>query len=302
MKLSGISVVILTFNEERHIERCIRSVTGVATDIFVVDSFSTDATTSIADSLGAKVYQNSWVNYATQFNWALATLPIKTDWVFRLDADEIIDDNLGSVLKNLTGYIDPGVTGIYVKRKIIFLGQWIKHGGMYPVQTLRIFRYGAAFCEMRWMDEHIKITMGRTISLAGNVVDNNFNNIGWWITKHNGYATREAIDILNFRYGFMAYDGVEPRITGNQVQRKRWLKTRYASLPLFVRPFVYFLYRYVVRFGFLDGVRGLIWHFLQGFWYRFLVDVKIYEIFINSGRTKEGIKLFLKDAYGISLE
>lgn len=133
----------------------------------------------------------------------------------RLDADETIDNELRESMKMLPGIIDQNITGIYVLRKMLFLGQWIRYGAMYPVQTLRIFRYGATLCEMRRMDEHIKITMGRTISLAGNVVDNNINNIGWWIAKHNGYATREAIDLLNLRYGFMAYDEVEPRLMGN---------------------------------------------------------------------------------------
>jgi hypothetical protein len=132
-------------------------------------------------------------------------------------------------------------------------------------------------------------------------VDDNLNSLGWWIGKHNGYATREAIDLLNLRLGIIKSDCLEPSLTGTQAQKKRLLKTHYARLPLFVRPFIYFIYRYFFKFGFMDGVEGLMWHFLQGFWYRFLVDAKIFEINRNCGNSGDRIKAFLLQEYGIEL-
>jgi glycosyltransferase involved in cell wall biosynthesis len=301
MERSGLSVIILTYNEERHIERCITSVAGVADGIFVVDSDSTDRTREIAESLGARVYRNPWVNHATQFNWALANLPVRTTWVLRLDADELIDGELANSLKRLSDFDDSDIAGMYVRLKRVFLGRWIKHGGMYPLFLLRVFRFGAASCELRWMDECIKTTTGRTITLEGNLVDDNQNYLGWWTAKHNGYAIREIVELLNLKYGFFATEMIAPTRTGDPQQRKRWLKHTYASLPLFVRPFIYFLYRYFLKLGFLDGKEGLIWHFLQGFWYRFLVDAMIYEIYRKGGVDTESIKLAIEREYGIKL-
>jgi len=151
------------------------------------------------------------------------------------------------------------------------------------------------------MDEHIKLTEGETVFFENDLVDDNTNNLTWWTEKHNNYATREAIDILNIIHEFLKYNEVEAKFFGTQEQRKRWLKQRYARLPLFTRPFLYFLWRYIFKLGFLDGTQGLIWHFLQGFWYRFLVDAKIYEINLIRKEKKISLKDALQEEYGIKL-
>jgi glycosyltransferase involved in cell wall biosynthesis len=296
-----ISVIILTYNEERHIERCIRSVTDIATEIFVVDSYSKDRTLEIAESLGARVYQNPWVNHAVQFNWALDNLPITTGWVFRLDADEIVAESLKEQILVQMGQLEENITGVYVRRRMIFMGRWIKHGSMYPIYVMRLLRYGKGYCEQRWMDEHLKITEGEAITFKNDIIDDNRNNLGWWINKHNNYAVREAIELLNIKFGLVQQDGIPARLMGTQEQRKRWLKIRYASFPLYFRPFLYFTYRYLFRFGFLDGSEGLIWHFLQGFWYRFLIDAKISEIYRKGGVDAASIKRVMKEEYEIDL-
>jgi glycosyltransferase involved in cell wall biosynthesis len=294
-------VIILTYNEERHIERCIKSVEDVAEQIYVVDSQSTDRTREIAQALGAEVRINPWVNHATQFNWALDNLTIRSTWVLRLDADEYIDRELAESLKTLPALADSDVSGIFVSLKRVFLGRWIKHGGMYPLYLLRIFRFGAARSEMRWMDEHIKVSSGSTVTLPGNLSDDNLGNLGWWTAKHNGYATREMIELLSLKFDTAAYRGVSADRRGNQVQRKRWLKHQYASLPLFVRPLLYFLYRYLLKMGFRDGREGLVWHFLQGFWYRFLVDAQIFELHRKGAVNAETFRALIKREYGIEL-
>lgn len=296
-----LSIIILTYNEEQHLERCISSVCDIATNVYVIDCFSTDHTSKIAISLGAQVYENRWVNYATQFNWALDNVPISTKWILRLDADEVVTDELKLELKTRLHSLPDDVSGIHIKRRMFFMDRWIHHGDMYPVFMLRLFRSGIGRCEMRWMDEHIKISHGTTIAFKHDIIDHNLNNLTWWIAKHNGYATREAVDLLNLKHNYIHYDGVASELFGSQAQRKRWLKVRYANLPLFVRPFLYFIYRYVIKLGFLDGKEGLTYHFLQGFWYRFLVDAKLFEIQKKCGSDVDKIVVFLRSEYGIDI-
>lgn len=297
--MSDLSVIILTFNEEKHLERCIRSLLSVTDKIFVVDSFSTDNTIEIAKKLGAQVYQNAYVNHAIQFQWGLDHCDIKTSWVMKLDADEYLLPSLQTEINEKLPSISENISGIYIKRRVVFQDRWIRFGDYYPIWLLRIWRFSDGHIEQRWMDEHIKLTHGKTVNFHEDLVDHNLNNLTWWTTKHNHYATREAIDILNILHKFLKYDEIEVNFFGTQEQRKRWLKKRYAKLPLFTRPFIYFIWRYFIKFGFLDGKQGLIWHFLQGFWYRFLVDAKIYEIQKKSKESGESVQKILHEEHNI---
>lgn len=274
-----ITVVILTFNEERHIERCLCSVMAFAKDIVIVDAFSSDRTVEYARRLGARIFQNPWVNYATQFQWALDHCGIATDWVMRLDADEIVEADLAAAMDVGLGNAKPGISGYYVKRKYKFLGQWIRRGGMYPVYVLRVWKTGSGRIEQRWMDEHIVLHDGQADHLDGNIVDDNLNPVSWWIQKHNGYASREMIDVLNQRYRFLPKDDtLAQQSESSQAQWKRFLKERvYNRLPLFCRPILYFFYRYVVQMGFCDGTLGFGFHLMHALWYRSLVDLKVLE-------------------------
>ncbi len=273
---ADLTVIILTFNEEQHLPRCLQSLQGVAKRVVVVDCFSTDGTVALAQSHGAELVQHVWVNYSTQLNWALDNVPIDTQWTMRLDADEVVTPELAAALHNgLPGY-PATVMGLTVNRQIHFLGKWIRHGGIYPIRMLRVWRTGHGRCENRWMDEHM-IVEGEIGHLSADIADINLNNVTWWTGKHNHYASREAVDLLMHRR-----KGDEETATAHlnfQAKLKRWLKLKvYARLPLGLRALLYFLYRYFVRLGFLDGWQGLAFHFLQGFWYRFLVDVKVHEL------------------------
>jgi glycosyltransferase involved in cell wall biosynthesis len=273
-----ITALILTYDEELHLARCMASLQGVASDIVVVDSFSPDRTVEIAKAHGARVIQNPWVNYATQFNWGLSQLDAQTDWVLRIDADEVITPALAQDIRARLDGIAPEVDGAYCDRRMTFQGALIRHGGVFPVRVLRLFRHGRGRCENRWMDEHIKVP-GRTVNLSGEIIDDNLNPLTWWIDKHNRYSNREAVDLLNLEYGFMPHDTISDLASGQQARVKRWLKEHlYARLPPGFRAFAYFFYRYVLRLGFLDGAAGSSFHFLQGFWYRYLVDAKIAEV------------------------
>jgi hypothetical protein len=161
---------------------------------------------------------------------------------------------------------------------MIFQGKMIRYGGVFPVKVLRVFRYGKGECENRWMDEHIKLD-GRSVSLNSELIDDNLNTLTWWTDKHNKYASREAVDLLNLEYGFMPHDSVARLRGGSQAGLKRWIKEHgYARLPRGLRAFIYFFYRYILRLGFLDGQAGTSFHLLQGFWYRYLVDAKVAEV------------------------
>jgi len=300
--MNDISVIILTYNEEKHIERCIKSLKPFVKEIFIVDSYSTDKTIDIAQSLGAKVYQNKWVNYATQFQWGLDNCPIKTKWVMRMDADEYVEPLLAKNITNTLSTINDDIKGIYLKRKVFFMDKWIKWGGFYPHVLLRIWQYKYGRIEQRWMDEHIVLSEGKTIIINdGNIVDDNKNNITWWINKHNNYATREMLDLMNIKYNFMPIDDALKNNDDPQAKIKRYIKENlYSKLPYGIRPFIYFIYRYFLRLGFLDGFRGFVWHFMQGWWYRMLVDVKCYE-FERKLKQYSQIKELLKEEYGIDV-
>ena len=299
--MAELSVILLTHNEEKHIGRCLASLKPFTSQIFIVDSFSTDQTVEIARSMGAVVVQNAWVTYAAQFNYGIQHTPFQSRWLMRMDADEYVTPELAEEIRRRLPLLPDDVGGVYVKRRVMFMNRWIRRGGYYPIWLLRMWRRNQGFCEELWMDEHIKVTEGRTIQFEHDIVDHNLNNLTWWTQKHNMYAIREVIDNLNIRYNFDENETVVPRFLGTQEQRRRYLKLKYASLPLFTRPVAYFLYRYIIRLGFLDGRPGLMWHFLQGLWYRFLVDAKLYEVYHRAGRDRDAIIDFIKTEYGKDL-
>ena len=194
MTKDSIAAIILTKNEEKHIARCINSLKGICNEVFIIDSLSTDRTCEIAEELGAKVYKNPWKNYATQFNYGVYQCPIQSEWIWRIDADEFLEGNIGIAVKNALSNCSADVNGIYVRKRIDFMGKPLLHGGWYPSYHLKVFRRGHGDCENRWMDEHIRIFDGTTITIEeGNQVDANLNDLTWWTEKHNGYATREMV-------------------------------------------------------------------------------------------------------------
>lgn len=293
-----IAAIILTYNEEKHIERCINSLKGVCDEIFVVDSFSTDMTVELAEKQGAKVCQHTFVNQAVQFNWAIGECPVKAEWIWRVDADEYISEELGRKVKDAINNCDADVNGIYVNKRIVFKGRALMHGGWYPAPQIKIIRKGFGRSENKVMDEHLIITSGKTIYVDGDQTDENLNDLTWWTEKHNNYASREALNMLRMQYGLDENEeSVTARFWGNDAERKRWMKIRYARMPLFLRPVLYFFVRYFIKRGFLDGKEGFIWYVLQGLWYRFLVDAKIFELKKRFGFKDEDIKAYIMDKY-----
>lgn len=277
MRTEPLSVVILTFNEEANIEGCLKSVHGYANRIFIVDSYSTDKTLEIAKQYTNDVYQNEFLGYSKQRNWALKNLPFPGEWIFVLDADERLTQELKDEIDVILSRPPSDVSGYYVKRRFIFMGRWIKYGGYYPVWLLRFFRYPDAFCEEREMSEHYFVR-GGTARLNSDFIHEDRKGISSWIEKHNRYASLGALDLQKVS----STGKRNVSLLGEQVERKRYLwKTIWRRLPLLFRPFAYFFFRYFLMLGFLDGKEGAIYHFLHGLWYPFLIDVKYIELEIK---------------------
>jgi glycosyltransferase involved in cell wall biosynthesis len=268
-------------------------------EVLVVDSYSTDGTVAIAMSSGVKLLQRKFVNYADQYNWALSRVPHDCDWVLRIDADEYVTPDLVDEINCIIPTLPADVHGIVVGRSVRFLGCHIRYGGVFPVRVLRVFRSGKGRCERRWMDEHVIVT-GRTVTCKGALIDDNRNSLSWWIDKHNRYASREAVDLLNLEFCFAPFDSVADMNDRAEASRKRWLKEKvYSRMPLGVRALLYFVYRVIVRLGFLDGATGMAYHFFQGLWYRFLVDQKIREVKAHMSRNQVDIRIAIREVLQI---
>lgn len=302
--LPGVTTVILTYDEEVHIARAVASARAFSREVLVVDSFSRDATVAIARSMGARVVQHAWVNYARQFRFALEECGIRTEWILRLDADELVGADLAAKLDATLPTLPLDVTGVVFNRRHMFMGRWVRHGGRYPLRLLRVWRNGLGEIEDRWMDEHVRLRSGRKIALSGEFADACERDIAFFVAKHNGYAAREALDVLGRKYGLFGAPPLTAAGSGVQARLKRLVKERlYNRLPFGVGPLAYFLWRYVAQLGFLDGRAGLVYHLMQGFWYRFLVDVRVLELerAIAPCRTAEERLTALRRATGLQL-
>jgi len=271
----SLSVIILTHNEEANLPACLESLKGLDCEVFVVDSGSTDRTMEIAQTYSAHVVSHEFHTQAQQLNWALDHLPLRGNWILRLDADERLTPELAQELGFLLPVVDLGITGFYLKRRVYFMGRWIRHGGYYPTWLLRVWRKDVARAEDRMMDEHMILLRGRSDFLKHDIKEENQKGLSAWLERQNKYSTREVEGFFQLRRG----QEIPPSLFGTPEAKRRWLKHNlYLRFPMFIRAFLYFGWRYCFRLGFLDGREGLIFHFLQGCWYRFLIDAKIYEV------------------------
>ncbi|MEO1257499.1 MAG: glycosyltransferase family 2 protein [Bacteroidota bacterium] len=275
------SFIILTFNEEIHLPRLLESIKGLNAPIFILDSGSTDATLDVADTYGATVAYNKFINHPKQWDYALHYFPITTPWIIGLDADQIVTKELFDRLKAFkNGDVPENINGIYFNRKNYFKGRWIKHGGYFPKYLLKMFRTGVGHSDLNQNMDHRFVVPGETVVWKkGYLIEENLkeNEIEFWIGKHNKYSGLQAREELERKSG-ERHQAIEKKLFGNPDQRVAWFKQFWFNAPLFVRPMLYFMYRYFFKLGFLDGKEGFIFHFLQAFWYRLLIDIKIDEI------------------------
>lgn len=264
------SVIILTFNSEATLPQTLASVQALTDDIHVVDSYSSDGTLKVARDFGAQVVQHPFESYGAQRNWAIDNLPCKYGWQLHLDADERLTPPLAAEIAALP---ESSSGGFLLPRMMMFLGKMLKHGGMSPTWHLRLFPTGQGRCEDRKYDQHFYLLQGSATRLKGRMIDDVRMSLTEWTARHNRWADAE----VEQQFAGAEGESVHPRFFGNAIERRRALRRYYSSAPLFVRPFVLFFYRFVLRLGFLDGIPGFIFWVLQTFWFRFLVDAKIYE-------------------------
>ncbi|MBM4406828.1 MAG: glycosyltransferase family 2 protein [Chloroflexi bacterium] len=269
-----LTVIILTLNEEVNLPLCLQSIRGLTADVFVLDSGSTDRTVEIAKAAGAVVAAHPFENYGAQRNWAQQHMPKSTEWVLHLDADERLTPELVTEINSLMTDPPPQVNGFLLRKRTYFMGKWMRHGGHYPSYHLRLLRPAHGRCENRLYDQHFVVD-GAVKRLHHDYIDVVASDLTTWTLRHVRWAGMEAQELEQERSG---KDQVQPKMLGNPVQRRRWLRVSlYGNAPLFLRAWLYWFYRYFVRLGFLDGREGLIFHFLQGCWFRFQVDSRIYE-------------------------
>ena len=283
--MPDITALVLTKNESQNIARCLQSVKDLCSRMVVVDCGSTDDTVALAQANGAEVYQHEFEYYALQFNWGLDNCHIDTKWVIRLDADEQFPPELcAEIEEQMRLHDSDDVNGFTLEATYFFLGRALTHGS--KKRKLMVFKHGIGRIEDRRRDAHTILSAGRSISLQHNFLHYDFKDLDNFIARYNWYATREAMDYMDFKSGRRDATADDP-----EIQKKRQKKYGvYYRFPKFLRAFLWFLVNYFLRGGFLDGKEGFIYHVLSSFWYRCVVDAKIYEY--EHGKEFEKLRAF----------
>lgn len=268
-----LAALILTQDEERNLPDCLASLAGLAAEVYVVDSGSTDSTVALAGAAGATVWRHEFTTYGRQRDWGQERLPASVDWVLYLDADERLTPELVAEINEVTRGGPGEVAGFMLRKRTFSLGRWMRQGAHYPSYHLRLFRPAAGRCEERLYDQHFVVT-GRIAQLRNDYLDVVASDLATWSQRHLRWAAAEAAEI---RHPTRTGAHVQPRLRGTPIERRRWLREKlYYRAPPFWRPVAYFGYRYLLRLGFLDGPEGFLFHFLQGLWLRVMIDAEIW--------------------------
>lgn len=271
-----ITAIVLTYNEEKNIRKCLASIHGKVDQVIVVDSYSTDTTKEIiAEFEGVELVQHEFINYSEQRNWAFKNLTIRNDFIFNIDADHRPNAALFEEIREFFNSEKiKDINGFMASRKTMFFGRWIKYGGHYPIYHAIIFRKGHGYCEHKEYDQHFVIE-GPSYTLENGVEDTITSSLSEFTLRHNRWAELEAKDAIKL---LDESNKVKANKNGNEMEKRRYLRLKYYSYPMFWRVFAFYFYRMIIKGGFRDGIQGLLFHTLQGFWFRFLVDAKIWEM------------------------
>ena len=292
-----IVTIILAYNEEKYIKTAIQSAKKISNQVYVVDSFSKDKTVKICKSLGVKIIKHKFISHSKQFNWAMKKINPTNKWVLRLDADEYLENELLIEIKKKFHNLDKNISGITFRLREKFLGKFIRFGGRENLRLLRLWKYGFGKIDERWMDESVYLYSGRIVNFNNNYVNDNSKNIDLYIGKHIKYATREAVDFIIQKYNLSNKRKKTKKIFNFSTKRRLFIKERvYNKFPYQLSTSLYFVYRYFLLLGFLDGKIGFFYHFIQGYWYRVLVGAKINELQEKIPKSKSK-KLIKKKIY-----
>ena len=277
--MSDFSFIILAYNEELHLPRLLKSIQALNAPVYILDSGSTDKTLEICKEYDAETAHHPFENHPKQWHEALTRFPITTPWTIGLDSDQVVTPELLAKLQNFKNEDYQDINGIYFNRKNFFKGKWLRYGGFYPKYLLKMFRTGIGYSDLNENMDHRFIVPGKTIIWKdGHILEENLkeNEISFWIAKHNRYSDLVASEEIE-RMKLLRSQTVQPKLFGNPDERIAWMKSIWWRLPLGLRPCLYLFYRMFFRLGILDGKAGILFHFLQGFWFRLIVDVKIKE-------------------------
>ena len=274
-----IAAIILTYNEEKNIENCLSSIEDLVQEVFVVDSFSTDNTIEICRRYTDKIFQHPFETHAKQWNWSFNNLNLSYEWCMALDADQAISEKLKRELRELFSNRHLDFNGYYINRRQIFRGKWIRFGGYYPKYMLKLFKIKNALCDENELVDYRFYVSGKIGKLKGCIIENNKNedDITFWLEKHIRFIRLNSEELTRYRQ-IKGHWKIRPSLWGSYDSRTLWLKDFYYALPLYIRPFLFFIFRYFILLGFLDGANGFLFHFLQGLWYRLMIDIKIAEV------------------------
>ena len=279
-----LSVLVTTRNEAANVERCLQSVHGFADQIFVLDSESSDGTVEIAGryaEVRTLAYEHGriipWI-----FQWGLDNLPLRNDWVLILEADQAVTPELRTEIAALLARPEGREAGFYIRRRQIFRGKPLRFGGYGSKVLLKLFRRSRSELDPVEQDTRVYVH-GPVGRLRAPLVEWNRkeDSILFYLEKHLRYAEAFAREEYERRRRDLPWKAT-PRLFGTPDERVLWLKDRYYRMPLFVRPALYFLYRYFFLLGILDGPTGFIFHFLQAFWFRLVVDIRLAELLGSS--------------------
>ncbi len=283
--MASVTAIILTKNEEKNLGECLSSIKGFAERAVVVDCGSTDRTVEIAREHSADVLVHEFTYYAAQFNWGIDNANITTDWILRLDADERFTPALIAETEALLNSPDAkqgDLNGITMEAVFYFLGKPIRHG-VKCKRKMMLFKHGIGRIEDRKRDAHSIISEGRNVSVKEKFLHYDFKNLDSYIKRYNWYATREMQDYIAYTRGASTAINTDAHI---QAQRKKKFGLYYRA-PKFLRAYLWFIYNYIFRLGFLDGKEGFLFHYFECLWYRLLVDAKIYEYEKHGGAFDE---------------
>lgn len=276
------TAIIMTKNEEKNIVQCLKSIQGFAKRALVIDCGSTDRTVELALENGADVVFHEFEYYSQQFNWGLDNGNITTRWVIRLDADERFTPELNAELERIIAGGDDDLSGITIEADYFFLGRCIKYG-LRKKRKMMLFRHDRGRLEDKRRDAHSVLTSGHSVQAKHRFEHYDFKDLDSHIKRYNWYATREMMDYIDYTRGDAINAHADKLV---QKQRKKKYGMYYRA-PRFFRAYLWFIYSYIFRLGFLDGREGFLYCYFECYWYRLLVDAKIYEYELTGGEFGE---------------
>jgi glycosyltransferase involved in cell wall biosynthesis len=268
-------VLVLTKNEERNIGACLDSVAGWASDIVVLDSGSEDRTLDLCAERGVRSVFHAYSDHRSQIAWGMTEIPWEYQWLLLLDADNVVTPELKADIERMLRSDQRDVNGYYNPHHHYFRNRRVR--GLKP-EWLRLVRRSHVKVDDSELVDFRLVVNGAIGRLPGAIIESNANenDIDFWIDKHQRFARRMAIEEILRAERVLAWSAhLRPTPFGNPDQRMIWLKNIWYGMPLYVRPVLLFLYRYFIRRGFLDGWNGFVYHALQTFWFRLIVDVHI---------------------------